>query len=363
MILKENIPILQEVNLLEWHERGFNGLNTSVVLLDDGGIPREHMKDYYFNFLDNQGSIGHSTNVGYSAHTSAPSSKILAFDAKRDFDEAFEWLKNNKDKYDIINISLAGIGGSTTPQYEKLKELNKIILAASGNDAYNDKISYPANYDFIISIGAWAWKQDYVSSYSNGSENLDAVSPSGIYMLRDDGYIWQVQGTSFASPFACGMLACYIQWRNEHGLSKLTPEEAFEFIHSNCKDVEDVGFDFESGNGLFRLPSLEKLNQELIKPQQPEPTPPSTPSTPTPEQHKGDDKLPTQEKKKLYHVQTIPSAKLENAELEADKLKQLGFSVYTSFSNQVVANSTEELAKINSDKLTKAGIPNVIVYY
>jgi|GEM_PF-1652044 len=272
-ILKENIPILEEVNLSEWHKHDYNGKGVSVVLLDDGGLPREHMKSYYFNIGKDKGSVGHSTNVGYSAHTSALNSKIIALNAKSNFDESFEWLKNNKDKYDIINISLAGIGGSTTPKYEKLRELNKIILCASGNDAYEDKISYPANYYFTISIGAWSWKQDSIHGYSNSSSNLDALSNSGIYMLRDDGYIWSIQGTSFSSPFACGQLACYIQWRNEHDLPKLTPEEAKQFIHSNCVDIEKTERD---GHGLFVMPDLKTLEKTLIinkpieEPKQPE---------------------------------------------------------------------------------------------
>jgi Subtilase family/SPOR domain len=277
MLLKENDEPRREVNADIWHSAGYTGKGVTIVLLDDGGLPREHMKDYYANVGRKADGVDHSTNVGYSAHTAAPGTKIYALDAKRDFDEAFEWLTAHKAEIDVINISLAGIAGSTTSKYQALKSLGIPVVCASGNDSYDDKISYPANYDFTIGIGAYAWRNDNVAYYSNGGADLDAVAPSGIYMLRDDGHVFAVNGTSFASPFACGLLACYIQWRNEHGLPKLSPEGARQFIHDNCIDIREKGFDYASGYGLFCLPKEVPTPVEV----KPEPVP-SKPAEPAP---------------------------------------------------------------------------------
>jgi hypothetical protein len=69
--------------------------------------------------------------------------------------------------------------------------------------------------------------------------------------------------------------------------------------------------------------------------------------------------------KKLFHVQTLPLPSTKTAEIQTqiDKLKSLGYSVYSTIAIQVVANSTEALAKVNSDKLTANGIPNIIINY
>lgn len=69
---------------------------------------------------------------------------------------------------------------------------------------------------------------------------------------------------------------------------------------------------------------------------------------------------------KLYHIQTVPIASTKTDEINAlkTKLKETGYSnTYTVISEQIVANSTQELAQANSDKLTKQGIANIILYY
>ena len=258
-MLKENQPILEEVNLPLWHSSGYVGKDVNIVLIDSEGSPRKHMKDYYFDALGTQSKIGHATNVGYSVHVSAPGAKIFMVSGTHSSAKALEWIKQNAKDIDLINISLAGLKGSTTPKYLELESLGIPVICASGNDYYDDKISYPAQYPFTIGIGAWQWNSDHVAYYSNGGADLDAVTPSSINMLDDDGKTWSVSGTSFASPFACGMLACYIQWRKENKLPKLTPKEAREFIHKNCIDVEDEGFDYESGHGLFYMPEIPKI--------------------------------------------------------------------------------------------------------
>lgn len=255
-MIKENMEVLKEVNLNKWHEKGFTGKGVNIVIIDSKGSPRKHMEDYYFDALGTQSETGHATNVGYSVHIASPDAKIFMVSGTHNFAKSLEWIKQNAKDVDLINISLAGVHGSTAPKYLELESLGIPVICASGNDAYEDKISYPAQYPFTIGIGAWMWRQDTVAGYSNGGLDLDAVAPSHTTMIDDKGKTWTVSGTSFASPFACGMLACYIQWRKENKLLKLTTKEAREFIHKNCIDVEDVGFDYESGHGLFYMPNI-----------------------------------------------------------------------------------------------------------
>lgn len=255
-MLKENEIHIKEVNLGPWHEAGYTGKGVTIVLIDSKGMARKHMEDYYFDALGTQTETGHATNVGYSAHIAAPGAKIFMVSGTHSSAKSFEWIKQNAKDIDLINISLAGVAGTTTPKYLELESLGIPVICASGNDSYEDRISYPAQYPFTIGIGAWMSNQDTTAGYSNGGADLDAVVPSGQYMIRDDGYIFSVSGTSFASPFAAGMLACYIQWRKENGLPKLTPKEAKEYIHKNCIDVKSQGFDYDSGHGLFYMPAV-----------------------------------------------------------------------------------------------------------
>jgi hypothetical protein len=249
-MLKENDAVRKLLNVDVWHKAGYTGKGVTIVLLDGEGKARDNMKSFYTDVLGKQKEIGHASNVGFSSHEFGPDAKALMFSSTHDFDEALAWVKANKDEVDLINVSLAGIGGKETPQYLAYEELGIPMICASGNDDYEDKISYPAAYDFTIAIGATNRDGTTVAGYSNEGAGLDAVVPSGVYIQRDDGYTWAVNGTSFASPTVCGMLSCYIQWRNKHGLLKLKPEEARSFIHNNCIDIKGEG----DGHGFFCLP-------------------------------------------------------------------------------------------------------------
>lgn len=251
-MLKQNDEARREVNAEVWHAAGYTGKGVTIVLLDGTGIARDNMKSYYTDVLGHQKEIGHATNVGTVAHEFAPDAKILMFSNTHDRGEAFEWIREHKNEIDLINVSLAGLGGMPTPEYLHYEALGIPLICASGNDDYEDRISYPAAYPFTIAVGAWSWKQDVVEGFSNEGPALDCVAPDNIYMQRDDGYTWSVSGTSFASPAAAGMLACYLQYRKENGLPKLTPEEIRSFIHKNCTHSERR--DTASGYGLFCLP-------------------------------------------------------------------------------------------------------------
>lgn len=265
-VLSQNDEARREVGVDRWHKAGLIGTGVTLVLLDgddepEGGAARESMRGYYTDVLGMKTEVGHPTNVGFDAHEFAPGIKILMFDARRDFDEALEYVRTHKDEIDLINVSLAGLFGAETPKYLAFEELGIPMICASGNDDYEDRISYPAAYPFTIAIGAYNWREtganaNDVADYSNEGLMLDAVCLTNIYMQRDDGYTWSVSGTSFAAPSACGMLACYIQYRKEQGLPKLTPEEARKFIRDNCVDIKTAGFDTASGYGLFSMPEV-----------------------------------------------------------------------------------------------------------
>lgn len=260
MLIKENDIFRSLTNTKKWHDKRYTGKGVKVVLLDGSGKAREHMKDYYTDVLGKETDQGHATNVGFTVHQFAPDAKIYMFDFKRNKSEAIKWIADHEDEIDLINVSLAGLHGMPAPTFAPFEHLDIPLICASGNDDFEDRISYPAKYDWTIAIGAvhynYSTESINVAPYSNEGENLDAVAFSGINMLRDDGYTWSVQGTSFASPTAVGMLACYIQWRKEQVLPKATTKDLRKFIHENTIDIGIKGFDTASGHGLFVLPEL-----------------------------------------------------------------------------------------------------------
>src|SRR5690606_10165100 len=146
-----------------------------------------------------------------------------------------------------------------TDAYDVFRELDIPFTASSGNDYDKGKngVNFPALLDWTISVGAYNWKDQGISSndvvgYSNGGEDLDCVSLTNIYVQnKDRTNTFAYTGTSTSRPFLTGMLACYIQWRKEHGLPKLGCMEAKKFVQKNCIDILENGFDYDSGHGLF----------------------------------------------------------------------------------------------------------------
>lgn len=94
---------------------------------------------------------------------------------------------------------------------------------------------------------------------------LNAVSTSGIFVQRDDGDIWAVNGTSFPAPAACGMLTCYIQWRNENNLSKLTPAEVRRFNGFRLQYYDGGLYGAYGYSNLFAIVHKVKIRTQKIQ--------------------------------------------------------------------------------------------------
>lgn len=255
-MLKENMQVLKDLNIDEWNEKGYTGKDVKVAILDVDCKPYSHMNGYLFDIIGSKVS-GHGTDIGFTIHELVSDVEVYAFN--RNDSKAYDWIKDHKNEIDLINISMAGLNGSKTSTYERFKDLNIPVICASGNDGFDDKISYPANYDWTIGIGGSGKNGNgefKVDRDSNGGADLDAVAPYGMRILGENNKSWTSFGTSISSAVVTGMLACYIQWRKENGLPKLQPEEARKFIRDNALDIEEKGFDYESGYGVFRMPSV-----------------------------------------------------------------------------------------------------------
>lgn len=255
-MIKENQAEFKKSNLNIWHNAEYKGQGITIVVLDDRGIPSKHINvetPFLEEHRDNKKN--HNTQVCSVARESAPLSRIISmpwFGIKK---PVIDWIFKHKDEIDIINCSFAGVVGKD--EFNRLKQLDIPIICASGNNASEDKISRPARYDWTIAIGAATESNGSIAGYSNGGKELDAVAYTAIFIPSFTyGYdkVFAFNGTSCASPYACGILACYLSWRKEKGLPRLNREEVRQFIHDNSIDMYEEGHDYKSGYGLFALP-------------------------------------------------------------------------------------------------------------
>jgi len=274
-MFKENDEARKEVSLDIWHAAGYDGEGLNILLCDLNGVILPHMKEYCI-LVDPENKMlkvpKHNTYTAQVLHEALPKAKIYVAPWTHSSKEISDWLDANPGLIHMANVSLSS---PVSDAYDVFKRHNILVCCSSGNDSKRTKygVSFPADLPWTIAFGAYNWKDkslyaNDVVNYSNGGEDLDAVSCTNIKVQNDKGKLFDYTGTSTASPWGCATLGAYVLWRLKNGLPLPTWEEAKEFIHKNCTDLREKGFDYDSGYGLFclpkELPKVEKTEEVFM---------------------------------------------------------------------------------------------------
>jgi hypothetical protein len=120
-------------------------------------------------------------------------------------------------------------------------------------------------------VGASEWNDGNpkrASYSSHGFESLDCMNLTNVEVKNYEGRTTYFAGTSAAAPYTTGMMALHYQRYFGDYNEYPSVGESFDFIHNNCDDVEDEGFDKKTGHGIFRLPRIvgDSLSVRMIKP-------------------------------------------------------------------------------------------------
>jgi subtilisin family serine protease len=162
---------------------------------------------------------------------------------------ALDWCAKNKA--DVINMSL-GHGGFisscdtdfTALFSNKVAGLGIIVVAASGNDGFTDRVSSPACGSKVLGVGS-VNKQDMKSSFSNaGSEVALSAPGEGIMTTTASGSYGSFSGTSAATPFVAGAAALLKSMPENPDASKIK-----EALIRGAKDLGTPGKDSSYGQG------------------------------------------------------------------------------------------------------------------
>lgn len=276
-MLTQNESEFIKSNIKLWLDNDYTGKGSTVVVLDDSSSPRpkDNVETPLNDSFDRTGQAGHKKNVCGVVREVTPNARIMAFNwFGGDKDKITDWITEHKDEIDVINCSFSSTMTSSRTNLERIKELNIPVICSSGNEENTNKLIEPARYDWTIAIGAFEEKSDRVAYYSNGSDSLDAVAFTNIYIPTESSVGYKIfDGTSCSAPVVCGMLAIYFEYRRKHNLSKMTSEEVRKFIQLNTRDLYDIGRDLKSGYGLFKLPPeipvIEQPKPPIVIPTEP----------------------------------------------------------------------------------------------
>jgi subtilisin family serine protease len=151
------------------------------------------------------------------------------------------------EEVNIINISLQ-IDEDIEEIHSVIKEAaekNITIVASSGNDS-SEKISYPARYEQVISVGSY--NRDLVKSdFSQYGIGLDFIGPGE---CPNSNY----EGTSLGSAFITKAISLlYLKYD-----SKISTEQVYENLKKASQDINSKGYDIYTGYGIINVEKLLK---------------------------------------------------------------------------------------------------------
>ena len=258
-LLKQNYAELKKSGVLGWRDKGYIGENITVLVLDDEGDRLSWFDENIITFSGNHEGVGHNTFVTQVIREVLPKAKIIManfFGKKTNRKEIVQWIKEKKGQVDLINISQS----VSTYDFEEFRKFRIPIVCSSGNNGRIDGVSHPAHLDFTIAVGAINEKTGYVANYSNGGPQLDCVDYTGMIVYKENKKEIQFPGTSCAAPVNTGKCGLVIEHLKKNGYQKPNGSQIKKFIHDNCEDLREEGFDNKSGYGRFYLSRIEQID-------------------------------------------------------------------------------------------------------
>ena len=229
---EDNQEKLDYLGITAWHKAGFKGKGVKIA-------SREALTDHGRKVYDVLKMVAPEADIVYGK----------------------QYTKDIDDDIDIYTTSLFYASDAYTTNKKKAKSLydsGVMLCCAVGNEA-DDSQTELSKQDCWTSIGACnlLGKKPVKMFYSSEAEELDFMSFSNIQ--TPNGLF---TGTSCAAPLFAGMMALVKGYYMDKLGMVLSPEELYDFAKSHCEDLEDKGADVRTGWGLFRLPSIEKMEEE-----------------------------------------------------------------------------------------------------
>ena len=149
----------------------------------------------------------------------------------------------------IVNISMG-----TTEDSQELRAAveyavsrGALLISAAGNDngTAPERVYYPAAYDGVIGVGAADGEGAAPFSQRHGVDVLAPGTDLAVATNRNSASPQRRSGTSYACAVVSGI--CARIWTQE---PELTADEVKQRLFDMARDVEEPGFDGDSGWGL-----------------------------------------------------------------------------------------------------------------
>lgn len=209
--------------------------------------------------------VGELSGVARAARLAVASVCDNAFETTRiRLAYAWDWLiktdlgrANGLCGCDVLNLSLAISEAGGDPEhfaYDELlrvqKDLNTVVVAAAGRFGPKPNTAQsPANYDFVVAVGATtkndkiAESSGWAAAYKDGSNCPDLSAPGvSVVFPNADGTSFVSSGTSFATPLVSAAAALVIQHERNSGNPLVTVDRVKERLRRMTRTVAGIQF-------------------------------------------------------------------------------------------------------------------------
>ena len=272
--------------------KGKKGSKVVVAVIDtginynladfEGRVNTKDAYNYINNSKDAMDDNNHGTHVsgiiaanannsysmaGIDANVIILPIKVLDAKGSGDADSLAKAVKYAADHgANVINMSLGMRKSSGDPvmpddceEVEEamkyaVEEKNITIVVAAGNESQNN-LSYPANSEYTISVGAIDNK-DKLASFTNTGKGLDLVAPGvSIPSLIKNGEVAFLSGTSMSTPVVTAVVSSMYALDNS-----LNSKKVMNILKKTCRDLGNKGYDTKFGYGCV---NANKALQEV----------------------------------------------------------------------------------------------------
>lgn len=156
----------------------------------------------------------------------------------------------------VISMSLGGGGPDqgTNEAIDYAWSKGCIVNAAAGNSGYNgsNSIGWPAKYQNCLCQAAYQ-ENGTIANFSSGGREIDWANPGqNVISFSTDGNNFRsMSGTSMATPYGSGLLACLVEARMRQGYAAFkSAQEVRDYFDKVLKDAGAPGFDERFGKGV-----------------------------------------------------------------------------------------------------------------
>lgn len=257
-MLEENRRIFERCNILQWHEAGYTGKGVKIGVID--------LDNHLFPWQEDKVTKIEPTAWSSSGHCAKCFAVLMQIAPDAEYyllpgNGSKAYLKALELDLDVVSASLSGWYDDEVDKAYGKEDCTTILFAAAGNDGGADgtDMCYPASYDASVCVAGVSAGNDSFYTVSTRNDDMDCCGYTWVYTKnRDENYHAPFNGTSCATPWAAGVYALYRQ-----KVGKQTWQEAKKFIHSNCVDYLEEGWDNWSGYGLFVLPDVGDVDMKI----------------------------------------------------------------------------------------------------